>query len=1090
MGKGGAAARGPLLSQRCPLAVGLAVLTLLLLPLLPLSAPSSTARPGASLWSPGLPLRGLAAQEPPDTTTTPVDSTRLKIMNQLEALRRGPGVDSTWFLPDSLLPDSVLQAREAQLGRGGRGRGVRPGEGTAPGTLAGGDSTVLALLELEEYSVTEYQGRSADFDAGERELILRGTPEAQARLIRDGEELTSDSALVYSEDTQRVWSLGSEAAYKPRNGDAVNTRVIVFDLNEERGSALGARTTYSAGADWILHGDLTSVSEAAIFGDKVRFTSCELDEPHYHFAADNVKIVADNIMVARPVKLYFADVPVAWLPFIVQSTEQGRTSGLLTPGFSVNDIVRTSQGYSRRLQNVGFYWAMSDYYDATVALDWWSDEFLALTGVMRYEWARQFLSGNLNFKRYWRSGGQRELTMDASSNWQMDERTSFRLQARYATSTSFVRRTSFDPRQVVQSINSDGGLSRRFDFGNLSLSANSRQYLSDDRLEMTLPSVNFSLSPQTFFQASPAQARFYNNMTWSGSANYRRSITDRAVPADTTGYSESLLDNLRMNAGFNQSITLGNLSLSSSLGMNQTVKQGVPIFPEDRWKEDALADPGSEDPPPDQTASGPVFGDAVDQEDQAETDVDWNTSLNYQQRLIGSTTITPSLRLSGRLRRSDLDSLASDGFVSAPTRLSLAASLKTDLYGFFPGFASFEAIRHKFSPSFDFSYAPEVSPSQTQIDVFGSREVGAQRTLRIGLSQTFEAKLKEEAAEEFVASRNQALVDSLTLVADSLVAVADTLSGGTQDPLSQGADSLRLYADSLRMRADSLAATGGQPEELEGGLRRPPQAPKVTLLALRTSALTYDFERADESGNWLDGWTQTTLSNNISSDYLRGLTISVAHDLFEQEGTGGGGGAGGDGGRSFSPHLSRMNLSFSLNSQSGVVRALGGLLGAEGEDAGPVPEASQGEDVTEEDPFAGAGMEEAAVIPEVSGSRPTRRTGGGGQGWRASLSYSLQRPRDETRPANQMIQSTLTFTPTEKWDVNWRTSYDVENGGFNDHLIRLTRDLHRWEAHFDFRQTATGNWSFRFEVALTDNRDLHFDYQQRSIQDASGRRRF
>jgi hypothetical protein len=89
-----------------------------------------------------------------------------------------------------------------------------------------------------------------------------------------------------------------------------------------------------------------------------------------------------------------------------------------------------------------------------------------------------------------------------------------------------------------------------------------------------------------------------------------------------------------------------------------------------------------------------------------------------------------------------------------------------------------------------------------------------------------------------------------------------------------------------------------------------------------------------------------------------------------------------------------------------------------------------------------------------------------------------------------MIQGTLSFSPTEKWSVSWRTSYDVEAGSFNDHIIRLTRDLHRWEAYFDFTQTATGNWSFRFEVALTDQEDLHFDYQQRSLQDESGRRRF
>ena len=89
-----------------------------------------------------------------------------------------------------------------------------------------------------------------------------------------------------------------------------------------------------------------------------------------------------------------------------------------------------------------------------------------------------------------------------------------------------------------------------------------------------------------------------------------------------------------------------------------------------------------------------------------------------------------------------------------------------------------------------------------------------------------------------------------------------------------------------------------------------------------------------------------------------------------------------------------------------------------------------------------------------------------------------------------MLQGSLSFGLTEQWDVNWRTSYDVVEGSFNDHYIQLTRDLHRWQANFDFRKTATGNWSFRFEVALQDQEDLHFDYSQRSYQGSSGARRY
>ncbi len=84
-----------------------------------------------------------------------------------------------------------------------------------------------------------------------------------------------------------------------------------------------------------------------------------------------------------------------------------------------------------------------------------------------------------------------------------------------------------------------------------------------------------------------------------------------------------------------------------------------------------------------------------------------------------------------------------------------------------------------------------------------------------------------------------------------------------------------------------------------------------------------------------------------------------------------------------------------------------------------------------------------------------------------------------------MLTASVRLHPTEKWDMSWRTSYDLELHQFNDHTVRLTRDLHRWEANFDFLKTATGNWQFRFEVSLTDNRDLKFDYQQRNL-DAGG----
>lgn len=1018
---------------------------LLGLTLVPLSSPERVA--------------GQVQVTPPDTLlpdTIPVDSTALRIQQQLLGLAKPPGVDSVYFLPDSLMPDSLREYMEARRGQGRLGGGGGSREtARAPGSgMSGGDSILMALKELQGYTLTEYQSLGADFGAADRQLILLGQPGAQAQIIADGQELTADS-LFYDEEKGKVWSVGSEAMFHPEGGDPVNSRVIVFDLNEERGTALDAKTTYSGGmGEWIVHGDLTSVNDTASWGNHLMFTSCELDEPHYHFASNNVKIVRGNLLVARPVKLYFADVPVAWLPFMVQNMDQGRSSGLLTPTFSINDIVRTSAGYSRRLSNLGFYWAASEYFDATVFLDWWSGEHLALTGSTRFNWAKKFLSGNASYREFWRESGDRQRAINGNGSWEMSERTKLRFRGSYTSSSQLVRQTSFNPMEAVQTIDSEGGLSHRFDFGNLTLSANRKQHLADDRVDMTLPNLSFSLSPLTFLKASPNQARFYNNMTFSGSARFRRNTTDRQEQPDTAVWRSSLADQMNTDASLSGSLNLGSLSLGGSMDFRESIVMEVPGVDY-----------------PDGTL-GPGF---IPFQDQATATAGWNASLGYQQNLVGSTSITPSLSISSELMRADTMALATS-FVSGPTRLSAGVSLRTEIYGFFGGFGEFDAIRHKMSPSFDFSYSPRVSSTDLQAEVFGRQESRPQRTLRISLNQTWEARRKEDP--NAAASGNPALPGGVRpeTPLDSLGA---PLMG--PDSLGLGPDSLGL----LPLPGDSLQ-----------GPSSAQNAQKVTLLALKTTAISYDFEEASEREDWLWGVTNSVITNTLSSDYLRGLNVTIAHDLFDEDATATGVGGGSGSGRKFAPHLSSLNFGFSLDGKSLPFRLLSRLLGSGDEDSSTAASvqdpATAGENPLD-NPFAPALTDETSIIPGASDPSPRSRTRGGssrGGGWRANLRFSMQRPRGDVGTANQMIRGTLNFPLTENWDASWRTGYNLIDGTFSDHVIQLTRNLHRWEAHFDFNKSATGNWQFRFEVALTDQEDLHFDYSQRSYTDSSGGRRY
>ncbi|MBT8337556.1 MAG: hypothetical protein KJO11_13195 [Gemmatimonadetes bacterium] len=967
--------------------------------------------------------RRLAAQgpgtgaPPPDTVT--VDSTALRIRQRLQLLNRGPGADSARA---QAYADSLEAGDAARAGAG------RPRPESAP---RGPDDDLYAVLRgLAGYTTTEYQGRAAEYSAGDGLLILHGDTVGKARVSMADGQLEADSVIRYNEQTGALEARGSPI-FLPQQGDQIQAEALDWQAGEDVGSARQARMEYNEGARWNITSDFPEISPGLAFGHKARFTSCNLEEPHYHFETDQLKIVRGSILVARPVRLYFGDVPVAWLPFIAQGLGRGRSSGILTPRFSINDIVRTSGGYRRRVSNLGFYWAMSQYSDASVALDWFDDNYTAITGTARYRWARRFMQGSLSFRQYWRAEGGTELTLNTSHQWQMSERTNLNVQAAYASSSRFVTQNSFNPTEVTQSIDSQGGLQRRFDWGNLSVSGNRRQFLSDDRVEQTFPSVNLSLSTITLFPAPQNRAGIFNNLTLSGSGSLRRSTTTRAED-DPQPDRGSLSGTLR------STLNLGRLSVGGGLQYREESRMGVTLD-EGRGlvRTDSL-EILAELPEAIHARGAAVFQDPDMRDallqpyteigDIADTNLNWSANVDFQQNLIGSTTLTPSVSWSGELRRADTLALAQD-FVAAPTRVSFGAALRSDIYGFLPGFGPWERLRHKVSPSLSYSYSPEVQPTDLQKEVFGSAVINPRNVLTLGLNQTFEARVRSDEPEE-----------------------GDSTSVGL----------------------------GMEPQRTEDGFLIPEQAETQLLLGIQTSALAYDFV-ADSTGRVVDGLTTASLNNTIRSDFLRGLTISMRHDLFEDPVST----PDGLTDKKFAPHLEGMNFNYSFSNRSSIFRWLG-FGGGEVGDDDPSQEPGQ-------DPFAGPGgsalgqsggaADQESIVPTQTGrSLVGGRESGPVGAWQLNLGYSLIRPRESSPgQASQSLAVNFTLKPTQAWDMSWRTSYDLENGGFNDHIIRLTRDIHRWQANFDFLQTANGNWTFRFEVSLTDNRDLKFDYQQRSI---------
>jgi len=247
-------------------------------------------------------------------------------------------------------------------------------------------------------------------------------------------------------------------------------------------------------------------------------------------------------------------------------------------------------------------------------------------------------------------------------------------------------------------------------------------------------------------------------------------------------------------------------------------------------------------------------------------------------------------------------------------------------------------------------------------------------------------------------------------------------------------------------------------------------ARKIRLLSINTSSLSYNFEQAKQPGH--TGWQTASISNSFASDLLPGFRLSVAHDLWK--------GQVGTDTAKFDPFLTNVSAQFAVT--PATIRGIGALFGLGGRGASnqpqpPTPPPPAGPESPPGGPLPGFGQRELGVP-----------SGGGGKGFNLSLNYTRIRTRPQADTGfvpgggeSQQVGFTLSFQPTAHWSATWDSNYNFDTRQFGAHFIRLERDLHRWHASFSFSKAPTGNFAFSFYVALLDQPDIKFDYEQQSF---------
>ncbi len=206
---------------------------------------------------------------------------------------------------------------------------------------------------------------SAHFSVNKKQLRLRGSSAVNFRTQKLRSEII---VLDFNENTMVAdGATDSNGVVRgfPVLADGAEEYAgesMVYNFRTRRGRVRFGETSIQGG---FYYGNrIKRVSENTAFVENGCFTTCDAPHPHFYFNSPKMKAVMNDKIYLDPVIWYVEDIPVFALPIgMFFSTERGRRSGIIMP----TPLVTSDRGVV--LQNLGYYIAVSDFFDTEITGD-------------------------------------------------------------------------------------------------------------------------------------------------------------------------------------------------------------------------------------------------------------------------------------------------------------------------------------------------------------------------------------------------------------------------------------------------------------------------------------------------------------------------------------------------------------------------------------------------------------------------------------------------------------------------------------------------------------------------------------------------
>jgi len=510
---------------------------------------------------------------------------------------------------------------------------------------------------------------------------------------------------------------------------------IFYSMKSNKG--LIKNTYLQEGEIFVNAKTLKKVGVDESFGKDVRFTTCNLDEPHFAFKSNKMKLINNKLAVTGRVYPEIESIPIGivTLPFGIFPLNRGRHSGVMFPTFTA------SEDFGLGLEGLGYYKVLSDYADITTRANIYSyggwNVNVSSKYIKRYKYSGTFTVSFLNNKQLNRSPFSKE---EFSQNRAFMITWGHTRDSRARPGTNFSANVNFGSSRFNQNLlnnpflNFQNQLQSNISYSkdwrgkyNVSLNFNHNQNSNTKLVNLNLPTANFNVVTFFPFQKKDrvGTAKWYEKIGIGYNGNFQNLISFY----DTAFSMRRLLDTLQWGAQHNLPI---NLSLPA-LGPI-TIAPGVSY--EERW---------------------------------------------YGQRMFRNWNNTSK----------KVDTTIQKGFYTA-RQMSFSLSLNTRIFGTYKFRPSSRAvaIRHEVRPSISLNYKPDMAARyhyNTQVDstgrilrfsqfeggVLGTFSEGKFGGIAFGIDNVLEMKVKDKTDTSGKNTKKIKLLDgfgfnsSYNLMADS-----------------------------------------------------------------------------------------------------------------------------------------------------------------------------------------------------------------------------------------------------------------------------------------------------------------------------------